>query len=153
MPDLDRYVKAIQDLVSQIGSPAERLSAMEQATARLRPQGDPRRAAGELVTGLTAMPERMRDMQRLLSEFADPGKQMRQFQEQLSTTRQQLQLMASQLETAETTIGRIADLAERLASFQEPFRNAASTLWGNERGDESDAPASADVPRRPPPAP
>lgn len=152
MPDLDRYVKAIQDLVSQIGSPAERLSAMEQATARLRPQGDPRRAAGELVTGLTAMPERMRDLQRLLSEFADPGKQLRQFQEQLSTTRQQLQLMASQLETAETTIGRIADLAERLASFQEPFRNAASTLWSTDRADEGD-PGGAGAPGRPPPAP
>ena len=31
MPDLDPYVKSIQDLLSQLRSPADRMRAMEQA--------------------------------------------------------------------------------------------------------------------------
>ncbi len=138
MAELDRYVKAIQDLLAQIGSPAERLSAMEQAAARFVPQGDARKAAGELVTGLTSMPERVRELQRTLTDFATPGKQLREFEEQLKTTRQQLLLMAKQLEGAEKSIGRIADLSERLASLQEPFFNAAAAWRGAGTG-RSDA--------------
>jgi len=132
VPELDRYVKGIQDLLSQLGSPAERISAMEQAAARLMPQGDTRRAAGELISGLMSTPERMRDLQKTLTEFSQPAKQLREFEEQLKTTRQQLLLMAKQLEGAETAIGRIADLAERLAAFQEPWLNAAAAWRGTD---------------------
>ena len=130
MPDLDRYVKAIQDLLAPLGSPAERLSAVDQAMQRIAPQ-DARRATGELISGLAAMPERLRDLQRVLGDFASPAPQLRSFQEQLATTRQQLQLMATQLEAAEAMVGRVADLAEQLASFQQPFLDAAAAWRGD----------------------
>jgi hypothetical protein len=162
--ELDRYVKGIQELLAPLGSPTDRLSALQQALARLTqmpanaPASPPsapaapavapavapaaaaapagaesrRGAAGDFFSGLTSMPERMRDIQRILADFSTPGPQLRAYQEQLSTTRQQLQLMASQLEAAETTISRIADLAEHFQAMQQPFIDAAAAWTGTD---------------------
>ena len=129
MADLDPYVKSIQDLLSQLRSPADRMRAIEQAVARIWQPEESRRAAGEFVAGVSAMPAHMWELQKLLSRFAAPGSQLRSFQEQLATTRQQLELMAKQLESAEATVGRFAEIAEELAALQEPFARIA-TAWG-----------------------
>jgi septal ring factor EnvC (AmiA/AmiB activator) len=129
VPDLDPYVKAIQDLLGPLGSPADRMRAIEQAVARLRQPDETRPATEDFIDGLSKMPAHMRELQSLLSEFASPASQLRSFQEQLATTRQQLELMAKQLESVEGTIGRFAELAEQLAAMQEPFRAISGGWW------------------------
>lgn len=143
MADMDRYVRAIQDLLGQLGT-AERLHAMEEVLGRF-PVADTRRAAGDFVSDLAGTPERMLELRRLLGEFASPGKQLRGFEEQISITRQQVELLAKQLEGAEATIGRFADLAEQLAALQEPFTHLTSAFRGGDPGGEaSDAPPADD---------
>jgi methyl-accepting chemotaxis protein len=139
---MDRYVRAIQDLLGQLGTPAERISAMEEVLGRF-PAAETRRAAGEFVSDLAATPERMMELRRLLGEFASPGKQLRTFEEQIAITRQQLELLARQLETAESTIGQFADLAERLSALAEPFA-ALTSAWRS--SDPGAAPGAEDDP-------
>lgn len=128
MSEFDRYVKAIGDLLGHLPSPAERLSAVEQAMGRAYGGSDPRRAAQDLVGGLVGVPERMAELQRVLSDFATPATQLRELEGSLATTRQQLELAAKQLQAAESAVGRVADLAEQLALLQEPFVRAAQAL-------------------------
>ena len=142
MAEFDQYVKAIQDLLGQLGAPAERLRAMEAAMSRFVPTaGAAAKPAMEFASELAAMPERLRDLGKLLVEFGSPAAQLRAFEEQLAVTRQQLVLMAQQLEGAEKVVQRFAGLAEQLAELQQPFSRAAAA-W---LGPDIDADA-ADVP-------
>lgn len=131
MAEMDRYVRAIQDLLGQLGTPAERLNAMEQVLGRF-PAAETRRAAGGFVSDLAGTPERVLELRRLLAEFASPAKQLRVFEDQIGTTRQQLLLLAQQLEGVEGTIRGFAELAEQLATLQEPFTNLSAALRGDD---------------------
>jgi hypothetical protein len=139
MAEIDRYVRGIQDLLGQLGTPAERLRAMEEVIGRF-PVADTRRAAGEFVHDLAGTPERLLEVRRLLSEFASPAEQLRAFEQQVALTRQQLELVAQQLAGIESTIGTFAGLAEQLSALQEPFTNLTSS-W---RGDPKAAAGAAD---------
>ena len=124
MSEFDRYVKGIQDLLGNMPSPAERLSAMEQAFSRFT-GSESRGAAHELTGGLTALPERVAELQKVLSDFGTPATQLRELEGQLAATREQLELSARQLALQEQAVGRAAALLEQLALLQEPFLNAA----------------------------
>ena len=139
MADMDRYVRALYDLLGQLPSPTERLHAIEEVLGRFTPTAETPRLAEEFMGELAATPERMMELRRLLAEFASPAKQLRSFEEQLATTRQQLTLMATQLEGAEEAIGRFAQLAEQLSALQEPFTKL-SAAW---RRGETDKGAGA----------
>lgn len=132
MAEFDQYVKAIQDLLGQLGAPADRLRAMEEAMSRFIPTAGTTRPAMDFAADLLAMPERLRELQQLLQEFGSPATQLRAFEEQLATTRQQLVLMAQQLEGAEHAIDRFATLAEQLAGLYQPFSKAAGAWFGGE---------------------
>jgi DNA repair ATPase RecN len=128
--EFDQYVKAIQDLLGQLGAPAERLRAMEAAMGRFVPTAGSAKPAMEFASELAAMPERIRELGKLLVEFGSPAAQLRSFEEQLAITRQQLVLMAQQLEGAEKVVARFATLAEQLAELQQPFSRAATAWFG-----------------------
>jgi chromosome segregation ATPase len=139
MSEFDRYVRSIQDLLGHLPSPAERLNALEEVVGRLSGGSDPRRATQELLGGMVALPERMAELQRVLSEFANPAERLRELETNLSSTRQQLELAAKQLESAEEAVGRVAALAEQLALLQEPFVRTVEALRGGGEPPRPDA--------------
>jgi DNA repair ATPase RecN len=115
MSDLDRWFKAVEEAMARFTGGATGTT----------------QAVQEALTAFAGMPERMRDLDALLSEFGTPATQLREFEQQLSTTRQQLELSAKQLAAAENTVSRIAALAEQLALLHEPFEKAAAAWRGS----------------------
>lgn len=121
MSDLDGYLKAVEEAMGRFASGAAGTT----------------QAVHEAVTAFAAMPERVRELQALLADFGSPAKQLREFEAQLTTMRQQLELSAKQLAAAEVTVGRVAALAEQLAVLQEPFARAAAAWAGATPADEA----------------